>query len=67
MLQHACDRALTVCAGRPLDQDTRAAQMRWILGSYRELWAARNRVGGLNESTRVLEKRLQEYEGRLEA
>jgi len=61
MLEHACDRALAVCAGRPLDQAALAAQMRWVLGSYRELWTARNRAGGLDESTRVLEQRLQEY------
>jgi hypothetical protein len=59
MLQHACDRALALCTGRP-PANALAAEMRAILGTYRELWMARNRVGGLDESTRVLERRLQE-------
>jgi hypothetical protein len=36
--------------------------MRDILGEHRRLWGARNREGGLQDSTRVLEQRLTEYE-----
>lgn len=61
MLQHACDRALELCTGRLPDKDALATEMRSILGTYRALWTARNRVGGLDESTRVLELRLHEY------
>jgi hypothetical protein len=56
MLQHACARGLA--ASRP----DLATQMREILAEHRRLWLARNRPGGLTDSTRVLEQRLHEYE-----
>jgi hypothetical protein len=37
--------------------------MRTILGEHSRVWTARNRVGGLQDSTRVLEERLREYAG----
>lgn len=41
---------------------TLAREMRVIMGEHRRLWSARNRPGGLHDSTRVMEKRLEEYE-----
>jgi hexosaminidase len=38
-----------------------ADEMRLILGEHRQLWTARNRPGGLQDSARALEKRLSEY------
>lgn len=65
MLLHACRRGLAVCSGTISTNAERRAlaeEMRFILGEHRRLWIARNREGGLQDSTRVLEQRLQEYE-----
>lgn len=65
MLLHACKRAWAVLEGTINDNQMRqelAADMREILGEHRRLWVARNRVGGLHDSTRILEQRLREYE-----
>jgi hypothetical protein len=64
MLLHACKRAKAVFSGNISKQRMRnslADDMRIILGEHRELWVARNRVGGLQDSTRELENRLSEY------
>jgi hypothetical protein len=66
MLLHACQRATAVFSGsisRQKVRDALADDMRVILGEHRELWVARNRVGGLQDSTRELENRLREYTG----
>jgi len=68
MLLHACQRARAVFSGsigKQKVRDSLADDMRIILGEHRELWVARNRVGGLQDSTRELEKRLGEYAGTL--
>jgi len=57
MLRHGCRRALAVRTGI-IDTESE----REILGEHRRLWLARNREGGLQDSTRVLEQRLTEYE-----
>jgi len=65
MLLHGCRRALAVRTGiinTETERRALAAQMRDILGEHRRLWVARNREGGLQDSTRVLEQRLTEYE-----
>ena len=65
MLLHGCRRALAVRTGIISTESERhalAAEMRDILGEHRRLWVARNREGGLQDSTRVLEQRLTEYE-----
>lgn len=65
MLLHGCRRALAVRTGTIDTTEERRAlaeEMRQILGEHRRLWMARNREGGLQDSTRVLERRLQEYE-----
>jgi hypothetical protein len=65
MLLHGCRRALAVRSGI-IDTDSErhalATEIREILGEHRRLWMARNREGGLQDSTQVLEQRLKEYE-----
>ncbi len=60
MLAHACKRGTFLLEGEG-DAAALAADMRSILGEYRELWAARNRIGGLQDSTRGLEEVVMEY------
>lgn len=63
MLLHGCRRALAVAQGTlDVEKGGLATEMREILGEHRRLWTARNREGGLHDSTRVLEQRLKEYE-----
>jgi hypothetical protein len=66
MMLHACERGTAILQGT-IDsaekRDELASGMRTILGEHRRLWSARNRVGGLQDSERVFEKRLQEYAG----
>ncbi len=65
MLLHGCRRALAVRTGIiDIESERRAlaTEMHEILGEHRRLWMARNREGGLQDSTRVLEQRLKEYE-----
>ena len=65
MMRHACDRALLLRdpkAAKPEFIRRLATDMRVILGEHRRLWMARNRVGGLQDSTQALEQRLEEYE-----
>jgi len=56
MLRHACHRGT---GGRAKEE--MAADLRRIIGQHRELWLRRNRVGGLADSSRRLEARLEEY------
>jgi hexosaminidase len=66
MLLHGCRRALAVRTGiinTGSERHALATEMREILGEHRRLWVARNREGGLQDSTRVLEQRLAHYEG----
>jgi hexosaminidase len=66
MMLHACERGTATLQGTIDSSEKRdelASQIRTILGEHRRLWGARNRVGGLQESESVFEKRLQEYEG----
>jgi hypothetical protein len=66
MMLHACERGTAMLegtAGSAEKRDELAFQMRTILGEHRRLWSARNRVGGLQDSESVFEKRLLEYEG----
>jgi len=64
---HASARGRAVRQGKLGDQAVRAAlakDMRIILGAHRELWMARNRVGGLQDSARRFEQLLDEYDGK---
>jgi hypothetical protein len=56
LLLHACDRGL----GRPGAK--LAGDLRGILRNYEEQWLARNRKGGLSDSTHRLRQRISEYE-----
>lgn len=65
MLLWGCRRALALRTGTIDSGPERralAAGLREILGEHRRLWVARNREGGLQDSVRVLEQRLQELE-----
>lgn len=64
MMTHACDRGIAIRRGKLNTAATKAAlarDLRIILGEHRELWLARNRIGGLHDSARRLEKLLDEY------
>jgi len=64
MLLHACERGIALREGTLGAEEERkrlAGDMRVILGEHRRLWTARNRVGGLQDSARRLEERLEEY------
>jgi hypothetical protein len=64
MLLHACRRGLALrqgTLGRSAVKRGLAEDMRVVIGEHRRLWAARNREGGLQDSARRLEARLQEY------
>ncbi len=64
MMLHACRRGTAMLEGTLDSAEIReelALEMNTILGEHRRLWTARNRVGGLQDSERVLEERLEEY------
>lgn len=62
LLAHACAKGSFMLGGSGTTAAL-AADLRRILGEYRELWVARNRVGGLDDSTRRLEALQEEYGG----
>lgn len=64
MLSHAANLGIAQRQETFTSQSVRqtlADEMRIILGEHRQLWTARNRPGGLQDSVRALEKRLSEY------
>lgn len=70
MMDFACDRGLAMIAGdlkKPETRKRHSARLAAILGDYRELWVRRNRIGGLQDSVRVIEKRFQEASSKYEA
>ncbi len=64
LLRHACRRAIAILDGsladssarRTLDQDMQA-----VVAEYRQLWLARNRPGGLEDSVGRLERARADY------
>jgi hypothetical protein len=62
MLVHGCQRGRWLLDKSAEDAVELAAGMREIIGHHRRLWLARNRVGGLQDSTGRLEARLKEYQ-----
>lgn len=66
MLLHACHRGLSI-RQETFDQwDQRnllGKELAQTLGHFRSLWCQRNRVGGLQDSTRILEQHLAAYTG----
>jgi len=70
MMDFACDRGLSMIAGELRKPETRlrhSARLSGILGDYRELWVRRNRIGGLQDSVKVIEQRFQEASSKYEA
>ena len=64
LMRHACRRVLWLFNGRAAaEQRALAEDMRAFLEEYRALWLARNRPGGLSDSTAQFERLLAEYEG----
>jgi hexosaminidase len=68
MLQHACRRgiwALGKAESRADDNLRRqlAQDSARLIGKFRQIWLARNRPGGLEESVALLEKMSQDYDG----
>jgi hexosaminidase len=64
MLRHACHRGRALLEGSAATSTTAAAlasEMRSILGNHRELWIARDHVGGLHDSTKAMVERLDGY------
>jgi hypothetical protein len=64
LLKHLCDRGLAIrndTIKQPETKKTLADQMRFILGEHRNLWMARNRVGGLQDGVRHFNRLLAEY------
>ena len=55
MMLHGCDRGLRK------DPRALAEELRAIIAEHRRLWLARNRPGGLADSARRLEQRLEDY------
>jgi hypothetical protein len=53
----ACDHAEYLRAGKgdPIFASRHARDLRGVIGSYREAWMSRNRIGGLAESVARLE------------
>jgi hypothetical protein len=63
-LLHACARGLALrqgTIGRSAVKRRLATDLRLIIDEHRRLWMARNREGGLQDSARRLENRLEEY------
>ncbi|HEX2972112.1 MAG TPA: family 20 glycosylhydrolase, partial [Tepidisphaeraceae bacterium] len=60
MLKHACRRGRMSQKSKTEDHAAMKAELSSIIGEHRRLWLARNRVGGLADSTRRLEARLAE-------
>jgi hypothetical protein len=64
MAAHACRKGIAIGSEgieRSEIKNELARELRCILGEHRELWVLRNRIGGLTDSTRVLEQCLSRY------
>jgi len=62
MLRHACWRGMWKLEPGSRQANKLAEQMRAMIGEHRRLWLARNRPGGLDDSSRRLWESLREYE-----
>ena len=62
MLIHACRRGMWKLDATSQSAGDLADQMRHIMQEHRRLWLARNRPGGLDDSTSRLEFCLSEYQ-----
>jgi len=61
LLQHACRRGLYAHNPSPALAHELAADLREIIGEYRQVWLARNRPGGLVDSVARFEQALADY------
>ena len=61
MLIHACARGILLRKGQEQGNGPLASDMGEILNDYRRNWLARNRPGGLGDSSSVVERRLAHY------
>ncbi len=62
LMRHACDRALfAMNAPEAPDAATLAADIDSLIGTYRTIWLARNRPGGLPDSLARLEQARADY------
>ena len=61
MAQHGIDRYL-LYLGKGLDNTRPVGDLRWIISRHEDLWLARNRPGGLNESSARLRRSLTALE-----
>jgi hypothetical protein len=62
LLHYACDHARALADGAPEDSPAMARaheELRFAIAEYRRLWVRRNRIGGLADSVRRLEKLLR--------
>jgi hexosaminidase len=60
MLTFACRLGRYRLGDGAKDKEVLATELRRIIGEHRRLWLARNRVGGLSDSSKRLEARLEE-------
>ncbi len=60
LLRHACHRALLM-AGETNDRAALDEDLRGIIADYRNLWLARNRPGGLDDSVARLDQARADY------
>ena len=70
MMDFACDRGLELINEGLKKPETRlrhTARLAAILGDYRELWVSRNRIGGLQDSVKVIQERYKEASSKYEA
>jgi hexosaminidase len=62
LMCHACHRAQAILHGGVKSHGPELArELAPILAEHRRLWLARNREGGLSDSVKLLERRLEEY------
>jgi len=61
LLRHLCRAGLWRMERKAKEGCALARELRSILGEHRRLWLARNRPGGLSDSCKRLEERLEDY------
>jgi len=62
MARHGAERGLAAMEPERWDRAAMRPKLQHIIGQHQELWLARNRPGGLAESTDYLRRRLPDYD-----
>ena len=62
MARHGCERGLAALEPRKWNRAAMRPTLQHIIGAHQDLWLARNRRGGLPESTDYLRRRLPDYD-----